>query len=510
MFWSFNQLFLERYFIGEGDFIKRFFLLMIICLTIFAGCNYSEETHSEYDESNITEKKGTLTNNYDVSLKVQPDSNLIVGNEKVRFKNCGGKDAESLYFNLYLNSLDEENSQDDLLCFQEYASNVYKYGKDYGGINVLKVISDNNDLEFTVDKTVLCVKLKEPLKAGAEINLTINFEAKIPKICYKIGGNERETWVGSFLPTISGVLTDGSRNNKGFIRGLSFYDGFSNYSVNVSVPTGYNVIGSGIANVIENNNERIFSFNGNVIRDFAFVFGKDLKNKSLILDNGINLNFYYYSDEIDPEPIIQRAKECVEFITQKLGSYPYNEINFVETELYNDMCVNYPQVIFMDTNYIKDGEFQEDFCYTIAQQWIYNVIGADKVYEAWLCDGLACYLKDLMNNGDDFDSFISNRVDDFNKNLESLEIKKMNTPIQEFKTEKNYRYIENFKAEMMFYSLYKKIGNDDFQTFLKNLYSNYLFQGINKHKVIDAAKEYYSDSEQFFKEWTEGESLPEI
>lgn len=484
---------------------------------IFCGCeedfNYNSDSMTESNNSNfnISEKKKSLTNNYDVFIKIDPEKNVIVGNEKIKFINSAHREINSLYFNLYLNGLSEEAKDSSFLCYPEYLKSVYKYGEDYGNIKILKVIAENDDLEFEVDKTVLCVKLKEPLKIDSEMNLTINFEAKIPNICYRIGGNEKACWAGSFLPTIYGVGSESSKERSKFVRGLSFYDGFSNYSVNISIPKEYSIIGSGVDSISEKDGEKTVTFNGSVVRDFAFVYGKEYKRKSVVSENGIDINFYYYSEDVDYDAVIEKAKKCVEFISLKLGSYPYTEINFIETELYSKICANYSQAIFVDSEYIKSNDFEKNFCQHISQQWIYNIMGADKVDEAWICEGLASYLNDSMNYSEkEFADVILQKMDDFKNRVDLLEIKKIDTPIDGFKTEENYYYIENVKAEIMFYNLSKKISNEDFERFMKKIYSDYIFQGIDKEKIIESAGDFFDGSESFFEMWLESDGLPEF
>ncbi len=496
--------------------IYRILLLIFAVIIVFCGCG--EDLSSDFysnvlrngREFEIDEKENVL-NNYDVFIKVDPEKNIIIGNEKIKFINSGKKEVDSLYFNLYLNSLSEETKDETFLCYPQYIQSVYKYGRNYGGIKILNVIAENDDLEFYVDKTVLCVKLKEPLKPDGDISITINFEAKIPNICYRIGGNDKACWIGSFLPVLYGVSGEFSKDRTKLVRGLSFYDGFSNYSVNVSIPNDFSVIGSGVDSISEKDGEKIVTFNGSVVRDFAFVYGKEYKSKSIKSENGIDINFYYYSDDIDYDKIVEKARDCVEFVSQKLGSYPYTEINFVETELYSEICANYPQVIFVDSEYIKSETFNTNFCYNISQQWIYNIFGADKINEAWICEGFAAYLNDFMNySKDELSDVISNKVDDFKNKLPSLEIKKMNTHIENFKTEENYYYIENIKAEIMFYYLSLKMGEDDFQNFMKKLYSEYVFQGINREKIVLLANEFFEDADIFFEEWLESDDFPII
>ncbi len=492
-------------------------MLCLICL--FVGCgddNSNIDTDVlENDENNYESynnlNENSMLNNYNVSINVEPDGNMIKGIEKVKFKNYTNKDINSVYFNLYLNSLSEECENETFLFYPEYLDKVYKYGKNYGKVEILKVISEDDDLEFNVDKTSLCVKLKEPLKSGGELGLAINFEAKIPNICYRIGGNEKACWAGSFLPVLDAVGNEFSKDRSKLVRGLSFYDGFSNYSVDVSIPKEYNVIGCGCSNVLEEGEFKHFSFNGNVVRDFAFVFGKEYQSKSVVSENGVEINFYYYSQNVDYNEVVEKAKDCVEFLTQNIGSYPYDEINFVETELYSDICTNYPQAVFVDSEYIKSNKFEDDFCYYISQQWIYNLFGADKINEAWLCEGLASYFNDSMNYSEsELEYVIEKKAQEFNQKINSFEIKKMDMPMENFKNEENYHYLENVKSEIMFFALAKQMEIDNFSDFIKNMYLTYLFQGLDKEKLIKSAEVVFENSEEFFEKWLESEVLPEF
>lgn len=505
-----------------GIFIKDFFALLLCVFSVISmvGCSISKEEYQDEieteissfsEESNLsseTSSKDTsdieFFNEYSASIDVDPDSKVIKGVEKVIFKNTSDQDIEEVFFNLYINRFNSENA--DNMVFSDIAGNVYKYGKQYGYMNILNVTSQNEDLQFSFDDTVLQVNFSEPVKPNMVTEVSFNFEAAVPEICHRIGSNDSAMWLGNFLPVLS-ISENGISSS-----GIPDYVGFANYNVSVSVPKEYQVIGSGKNNVFEDGDNVTYKFDQKMIRDFAFAIGENYLKKTLTTKDNIDINYYYYSEDTNADKVLQEAEDSLMYLQENVGSYPYEEFNIVETELYFRGSIVYPQLMFVDSEYTKSSDFGNYFCYNMAQQWFFCTMGIDKVSESWLCEGLALYINDLKRfDEQQMEAEIADNIEIFNEKISDINSKVMNSRIEKFGTYHNYFYIEGMKAKIMFYSLNNRLGKVDFERFVKQFYSEFMFKGARKDDMINVIKEVCNeDFSAFFKEWLEGESIPEV
>ncbi len=506
--------------------IKLNIILISMIIVIFSSCknsNVEQSTTIKVIEANsITETSSEMLtdetkdenlplvyyNTYKVNLEVNTETRNINGIEKVNYKNTTGHDLDKIYFNLYLNAFSSSYSIKPY--FEQFESKIFKYGKDTGFINIKSIYINNENINFNQGGSILEIDLPETLKDKEETEITLQFGSYIPKIAHRAGANDKSMWLGNFIPILCKYDETGWRTDLYYPAGDPFYSDISNYEVIVSTPKEYTVVGTGIQSVAEKDDKKITTISANLVRDFAFSLSKDYKVKSIKTDENININFYYYSNDIyDIDGILSAAQKSIKYYSNKLGSYPYNELDIIETELFfNNGGMEYPTFIMMDSGYLKKAESVNSIVHEIGHQWLYNIIGNDQIKEAWLDEGLNSYLQEGVLYSK---SQIEQRIKKNYYDLINLQIQPLSSTLSDYSNWSSYYNSQYTRAKIMIYSLNKKMGDEKFDEFLKLYYKKYNFKVAKTQDFIDTAQEVYGqDLTEFFDGWINQSVLPEL
>jgi hypothetical protein len=448
-------------------------------------------------------------NTYNVKLDINPKTRGISGVEKVTYKNNTGKDLNKIYFHLYLNAFSASSTKKPY--FEEFKSNIFKYGQDTGALDIKYIYINNNEVKFEQKGTTLKVNLPQNLKSGEQTEITLQFESYIPRIAHRTGANEHAIWLGNYLPTLCVYDQSGWRTDSYYAAGDSFYSDISNYVVKVTAPKEYTVIGTGEEAETEQNGSKVTTITAEMVRDFAMAIDFKYNIKTLKTSKGVNINFYSYSDGIDDvEQKLLLAEKTIDYYSGKLGSYPYTELDIVETELFDEVGIDYPAFIMMDSTSLKRTSGDTIMMDAIGHEWFYNIIGSDQINEAWLDEGLNGYMQEKMLH--------ENLDSRFNLEYKILEAKRstlsnmtLDTSLSQFKDWSSYYYTQYVRGKLMMYSLNEKMGDSNFDALLKTYYKKYAFKTATAKDFIGMAEDIYGRSlKTFFEKWIKEEEIPKL
>ncbi|MBR1443063.1 MAG: M1 family metallopeptidase [Firmicutes bacterium] len=520
-----------KYVMGK---IKKTVCIMIAAAAIIcsAGCTDTKEDTAAGNKDGIedtsdkaddkihdskNDSQSEKPNEYNVFLEVDTEKKTITGVEKVKVTNNSEDEWNEVYFSTFINAFsDVENAP----VFDKYKSKVYKYGNDTGRIGIINTYMLSEEVPFKNERTALEVDLKEPLKPGAETEVTIHFEAKIPHICHRTGYNDYAMWLGNFIPNL--CVYDGEWEKYDYYpAGEPAYTTASNYNVNIKVPRGYTVIGSGNAKKEENDESTTYSFSPKMVRDFVFAVSDKYKKDSIVTQDGIEINYYHYSDGMYgdtpiEEKYLDMAKRSIEYYGSKVGPYPYDTLNIAEVELWGDLGMEYPEMIFLDSGYIKNEYSVTSIAHEAAHQWFYNVIGNDQYSSAWRYEGMANAVElGVYMDKDEIYNDVKKRYYELReeyydgRDYEGGYV--VQRDVSSFDSWGTYYYSEYEKPMIMIYELKRKMGEDKFDRFLKNYYNKFSFKTADRAGFIKCAEDSCGEElDDFFEEWLDEKGVPEI
>jgi len=507
--------------------VAMIMLLCLICIACSNDKNKSSDREEEpvvviLDESSKKEekvKKETSKDSnttykytdYKVNLKIDPEKRTFEGIEKVNFTNKTEDYFETILFNLYLNAY-QSNSQVKPYTL-ESEDKIYRDGFDEGYIEIESVLINNTEAAFNQSETFLELLLQEPVSPEEEIEITIQFKGKVPKASHEIGANDKVMWMGNFLPVLAVYDEDGWSRYSYYPIGDSFYTRISNYSVTVTTPKDYTVVGTGEETEQENEKEKVTTIEAKMVRDFALAVSNQFNVETREVQDGININLYYTSKMgVDGENVLEIAEKTLKLYGEILGSYPYTELDIIEGTLYNSSGAEYSALVVADYKVLRGISSQEIIAHLVGHQWFYGVVGSNPVKEPWLDEAIVTYLTNyIFYSDEEIERLMQNKRREINKNIGVLRVTRLNSELRDFSTWESYYNIHYYRGEIMLHALRKRMGDEKFREFLKKYYERYAYKIANKEAFMEVAEEVYDSSlKMFFYQWMDAEKLPKF
>jgi len=459
----------------------------------------------------------------------------VTGVEKIKVINPSNDTFNKVYINVPLNAFSENASVQPV--FDEFLDKAYPNGKDYGYMNFNNIYVDGEAVNYNLNETVLCIDLPEPLPPGESTEIRLELEAKIPVMNNRTGSDGSNMWFGNFIPLLAVHDTEGWHTDPYYPVGDPFFARASNFDVTVTTPAGYTAAGPGIPVVTDNDDKVSTEFTLKLARDFAFSLSRDYSSSTLTTSSNIEISLYTFSDNVrdqatDTESdqatdtassqvtntaraqeILSLASRSLEYYSNLLGAYPYSQLVITETRLFNKGGMSYPGVIFIDSDYMSapDDDFAS-ITHAIGNQWFYNIIGSNQIENAWMDEGLDSFVQEgFMLDGTELDIKMEDAYDSLKHTISQITPNTLHSSLGEFKSWSDYNSIQNIRAELMFYSLYKKIGKEAFNSFLVEYNRRYSFRIASPGDLIQTAEDISGmNLSAFFDAWINNPELPPL
>ncbi|MDR2898782.1 MAG: M1 family metallopeptidase [Clostridiales bacterium] len=509
---------------------KRAIIFTALILILFASCQAKSQapvpspvpavsvTEEVVPDEGVTVRPTDVNglsetdyNRYTINLDVNPSTGVVKGSMEVIFYNKSDDVMDTICFNVPFNAFAAEASY--IPYFSDFKSKIFTGDREYCSFDISSVLYNDNNAGFDVLDTVLNVST-DGLEPGAYAEISIQFEAYVPYMNHRTGANKNAMWFGAFLP-YAAVYEDGAfRTQPYYPAGDPFYSESANYSVSITTPKNYNIVGTGTASVREDESSKTTTLTALMVRDFTFaVIDRSYKAISLTTQNGVEINMYYRSNLSVTDTLIKQAENAVNFYENYVGGYPYGKIDIVETGLFVSGGMEFSQVIFMDGDYMANPESAKTMIHEIGQQWFYNIVGSDQINSAWMDEGLVALLQEKVTypDSEQFAKYFESEYTRLGQSIEALSSLKLKDGISGYKDWTNYYNIQYTKGKLMLYSLNMKMGEEKFNQFIKEYYSAYSFKIATEEDFIKVAEDVYGESlGAFFNRWLFSEKLPPL
>lgn len=472
--------------------------------------NVSESTEVTSNAVASQQEEEPFYNSVTATLDIDPVERYITGIQKVKYKNKTDTPMEYIYFSLNLNAF--RPGVRPKPYFEQMEDKVLENGADYGYIDIQNVTINRETIGYETYGSTLKITLPEPLPNGTEIEIMLQFEAYIPKISHRTGANDYAMWCGNFLPTLGVYDEYGWHTTTYYPAGDPFFTEIANYNITINTPLNYTVIATGIENSVESADTRTTTINVKLVRDFAFAVSDRYIKSTLTTQSGIEVNMYTYSRDIETEKFLALAERSLNYYSELISSYPYRQLDIVETGMFLSGGMEYPQLIFMDSNYLHTDSSLKTIAHEIGHQWFYNIIGNNQIKEAWLDEGLSMLVQEgIFLTEAEIDAKMRSDYDRLKNTLPDIENKGLLSDLSVYKSWSDYYNIQYTRGKLMFYSLQLKIGTERFNEFLKLYYSKYSYKIASRKDMIQTAEEIYGESlTDFFDGWMQNFDLPQL
>lgn len=282
---------------------------------------------------------------------------------------------------------------------------------EIGYQHVLSLKQDNAALTYTVEGTVLEVKLSRPLLPGQKAVFDMEFEGQVP-IQIRRSGRDSQDGVDysmtQWYPKMCEYDYMGWHADP-YI-GREFYGVWGDFDVTIMMDKNYLIGGTGeIQNPQEvghgyedktvplklpSGNKLKWHFIAKNVHDFAWAADRDYMHDVVGVPRGPVVHFIYQNDKSAEnwkklQPYMVKFFQLMEV---NFGKYPYAHFSFIQG---GDGGMEYPMMTLVTSRGSLNGLIS--VCvHEAIHNWYYGVLGTNESKYPWMDEGFTTYAQDMI------------------------------------------------------------------------------------------------------------------
>jgi aminopeptidase N len=326
---------------------------------------------------------------YSIELSVDPALQTFQGRSRLQYTNTEDTSLERLYFRLLPNG-----------------------GASYGGgtlaVSEAKVNGEVSQFNMSLDDSVLELVLPELANPFDDLMIDFDFSGKLSGTGSDAGYSagygmyshvDGTTTMAGWFPQLAVYDRDGWHLDPVSSIGDSVFSDTCFYSVDIHVPDGVILTATGVqTSRVPSADGITYQFISGPARDFVLVMSPDFKITSTTVD-GTTINSYSLPGHRDAsQQALDIAAASVRAFNERIGQYPFTELDVVETPLRGISGVEFPGIVLIRSSYYdtpEDPVFPVLIAHEVAHQWWYNLVGNDVFEDPWLDEALTSYTSSL-------------------------------------------------------------------------------------------------------------------
>jgi hypothetical protein len=366
--------------------------------------------------------------NYDIDVRLDHERRTLRGHETIRWRNITSQPATELQFHLYWNAW--RNADSTWMRERRLLPTYTRPREDaWGSIDVRKMQlrrTDGSAADLTsqiryvapddgnaADRTVISVPTGSSVPPGADVQIEIEWDAKIPQPFARTGYIDDYYFIAQWFPKM-GVLEESGWNTHQFHSATEFYADYGVYDVAITVPGGFTVGASGRESgqqterrIGDNAATTTYRFHEEDIHDFAWTasprFLETTQMFRLTAPAGTAGGPAAVSQVemrllLQPEHIGQESRHfaataaALKYYGEWFGPYPYDHITIVDPAWQSRSGgMEYPTLFTAGTRWIAPADVTTPESVTVHEaghQFWYAIVGSNEFEHAWMDEGL--------------------------------------------------------------------------------------------------------------------------
>ena len=444
---------------------------------------------------------------YTIDAELDPTRNVVVGRQTVDFTNRTGQALEELYFHVYPNAFKRGSNSYYQRELKERAGVpdvdvIYADPDDDAFLTVERVayrdpLGVEIPLEFSVEDTLLAVKLREPLPDGESLELEFDFVYDLMEAppgsefaarwAIRSGHREGVYTIALWYPKLAAYDERGWHLEPYSYLG-EFYGDFGDYDVQITVPQEFAVGATGVLEfeaLSEEAGTKTLRFLAEGVHDFAWVASPRYRVEEVSL-NGVLVRIL----TLDLPTLTPKVLRSLEFFSERFGPYAYPVLTAAQVTVGGGM--EYPGIVMIA------GGSEYEVSHEVAHQWWYGAVGNDEYDEAWLDEGFATYSQELyFLEALGYSEALARSTWEFHEPGEPVL-----QPASEFPSLRVYAQAVYVKGAGVLWMLRGLLGAETFEQILREYYARYAFQNAKTSDFVRVAEEVGGwELDWFFDPW---------
>lgn len=437
---------------------------------------------------------------YDIDLTVDLDTATITGHEHVAYTNTEGAPLDALYLRLFPNT------------------------SGYGGAMTVTGVSINgrpSDFAAELDRSALRLPLDPQLAPGAQLDLALDFTLALPGEAAEgavpsssegyrqLGYYDGTLALANAYPIIPVYDDEGWNVELAPTYGDAIYSDVALYDVRITAPATMTLAASGTCTepVLTPGGSATWTCVAAPMRDFNAVLGPNYETLSRVV-KGITVNSVFYAGhDRGGERALEYASEAVELFDTRFDTYPFTELDVVETPT-SAGGIEYPGLVVINSSYYDPISERLEWvvAHEVAHQWWYSLVGNDQVDEPWLDEALAQYSA-LLHFEDRYGTTVADRLVEqvfrrpYEEFLETERDQPAGLPVAAYNRD-DYGPVVYQKGPLYLDALRREVGDDAFWRVLQAYFQRNRYVIASPEDWLAAVETVTGDEHrELYEEW---------
>lgn len=359
-----------------------------------------------------------------VKYTMQVDMNVqtyrFTGKQKLEYWNNSPDTLDRVFYHLYFNAFQPGSMMDTRSRRQgtitvgrgadwdmRVRDRIQKLKPEETGYQkILALRMNGKPQEFTMDETILEVRLSRPILPRTKVVFEMEFEAQVPLQIRRSGRDNPSSRVrysmSQWYPKICEYDYEGWHPTP--YVGREFYGVWGDFDVSIRIDKNYILGGTGylqnaaqIGYGYEQPGTKVtrpagdkltWRFLAPNVHDFMWAADPDYIHKTRKVRDSLTLHLLYKptnASAAEWEKVLDDAERALPFIEKHFGPYPYKQFSFIHG---GDGGMEYP----MSTLLIGPGAWLHEWLHN----WYYGILGTNESLYGWMDEGFTTYAEDKV------------------------------------------------------------------------------------------------------------------
>ncbi|OCA85712.1 hypothetical protein A8F94_12620 [Bacillus sp. FJAT-27225] len=435
--------------------------------------------------------------NFDIQM---PKENVFNVKAKIGLTNTSSLNWNEILLYFYLNRM---GTNARLKCYSKGGLAFEACLKKVGGgeVKVESVQYNGEPVKYFLEEDRLRLYPSSTLNKGKTGNIEIKYTFSLPGMYQENGSYNLPQW----YPLVPDF--DGSWNLLPYFEQKDTYTSAeAEYTIHYQLFKDFNIVSSGSDPATK---AAAGTIKANALNEwYLMLLDGFVQEEAKVNDMTIRVHFEQ-GKQSDGEHALKAAAEAVSFFEEKLGPYPYKQLDIVLTKANRG---SYPGLILVPENR-REGmsmfaRIEETLEHAVvvqtAQQWFYGKVLFDRYRDLWLQYGLSELAASLYF----LDGKQLTEEESFQYTLEYLNVlkgwesgKANLPPEQYYSTTSGLIVHTQLKPAYRLWELMKPHSQNDRWNFLSGYLKTYSGKKIATIEFIRFAKNYFKVNDESFDDW---------